>query len=314
MNRTTIVRGGAGRAVFGTTKLWTTDDIKVDLAPTLQDVSTSLYGVIDKVKTDLVVRIPLRLWGAWENLAVLFPSVLTSAVRGASVFGATDTALVLYGTNGDVLTFHNAAVTKMANLFLGADQNMFAADVEFTALLAKDAVPGAPFSYFTLTSTTYAPAAFVKTNFTRARHSATWEQGIGGLDTFEALSGFRVDWNMGLQPVVADGLGTIDMVLDTFEATMTCQPIGVTMADVLTQLQANLTNNGVLTSGTGIGNLIVTNGTAKSVVTLNNAFIEKTAANFSAMSPRVGETTWKTITGINAGAPVATATLSTNNT
>jgi len=32
MNRTTIVRGGPARAVFGTTKLWTSDDIIIDLA------------------------------------------------------------------------------------------------------------------------------------------------------------------------------------------------------------------------------------------------------------------------------------------
>lgn len=314
MNRTTIVRGGAARAVFGSTKLWTVDDIKVDLAPTLQDVSASLYGVVDKVKTDLVVRIPLRLWGAWENLSVLFPSVLVSPVRGASVFGSTDVALTLYATNGDVLTFHNAAVTKMANLYLGADQNMFAADVEFTALLAKDAVPGAALSYFTLTNSTYTAEAFAKTNFTRVRHSAAWNQVTAGLDAFDALGGFRVDWNVGLQPIVADGLGTIDMIVDSFEATMTCQPIGETLADVLAQLQANLTANGVLTTGVGCADLVITGGTTKSVVTLKNAFLEKTSAMFSPMSPRVGETTWKTIQGITAGVPDAMATLSTSNT
>jgi hypothetical protein len=314
MNRTTIVRGGPARAVFGTTKLWTSDDIIIDLAPTLQDVTASLYGPVDKVKTDLVVRIPLRLWGAWKDLAVLFPSVLVAPVRGVSVFPADDVALVLYATNGDVLTFHNAAITKLANLYLGADENMFAAEVEFTALLAKDAVPGAASSYFTYaTGGSYTAEAFAKTHFLRVRHTAAWDTATAGLDAFDSLNGFRINWNIGLQPVVADGLGTIDMIVDTFEAECVCQPVGETLADVLTQLQANLTANGTLTAALGCANLIITGGSGLSSVTLKKAYIASTKANFSAMTPRVGETTFKTILGITTGVPDALAVLATSN-
>jgi hypothetical protein len=313
MNRTTIVRGGPARAVFGTTKMWTSDDIIIDLAPTLQDVTASLYGPVDKVKTDLVVRIPLRLWGAWKDLAVLFPSVLVAPVRGASVFGSTDVALTLYATNGDQLVFHNAAITKLANLYLGADENMFAAEVEFTALLAKDAVPGADASYFSLSNATYTAEAFAKTHFTRVRHTAAWNTAANNLDAFESLTGFRVNWNIGLQPVVADGLGTIDMIVDTFEAECICQPVGETMADVLTQLQANRTANGVLTAALGCADLVISGGSGLSSVTLKKAYIASTKANFSAMTPRVGETTFKTILGITTGVPDALAVLATSN-
>lgn len=313
MNRTNIDRGGAARAVFGSTKLWTSDDIIVDLSPTLQDVTASLYGPVDKVKTDLVVRIPLRLWGAWENLSVLFPSALVSPVRGTSVFPSSDVALTLYATNGDTLTFHNAAITKMANLYLGADQNMWASDVEFTALLAKDATPGALSSYFTFATGSYTAEAFSKSKFTRVRHSAQWDTATNGLDTFDALNGFRVDWNVGLQPVPADGLGTIDMVVDTFEASCTCQPIGESFADVLTQLQANRTANGTLTAALGCADLIITGGSGLSSVTLKNAYIASTKAAFSPMSPRIGETVWKTLTGLSGGVQQPMAALTTSN-
>jgi hypothetical protein len=59
---------------YGVNKFYTNADIISRFGPVWNPVSTSMYGQVDKVLVDRVFKLPLRLWGAWENLSVLFPS------------------------------------------------------------------------------------------------------------------------------------------------------------------------------------------------------------------------------------------------
>src|SRR4051812_24029524 len=112
--RSALVRGG-GIATWNSITMFTRSDIVARMAPTFAAVSTSMYGEIDKVKTDLLIKCPLTLWGAWENLSVLFPAALMNPTVGASLYGTgSDLPLVVTARNGDQFTLVNAQITKLA--------------------------------------------------------------------------------------------------------------------------------------------------------------------------------------------------------
>src|SRR5579863_1951956 len=129
ITRSSLVRG-RGYATYNGANFFCREKIDIKHAPTWEKVSASMFGPVDKYKKDLVGKISLKLWGAWENLSTLFPSYIMNPVPGTSVFGTTDVPLHVQGDNGDYITYTNAAVTKVSDLYLGVDSELFAADVE----------------------------------------------------------------------------------------------------------------------------------------------------------------------------------------
>jgi hypothetical protein len=109
-------------------------------------------------------------------LTTLFPASVLNPVVGTRIFGTTDLPLVIEGKNSDRITFKNAQLTKLADLFLGVDGTIFASAAEFTCLLANSTQPEAAGAYFVADTAAYveATAAFAKTNFKAGRVSAAW--------------------------------------------------------------------------------------------------------------------------------------------
>src|SRR4051812_14778824 len=124
LDRTLLTRGPAV-VTYGGVSLYTNADILSRFGPVWNPVNTSMYGAIDKTLKDRVYKVNLRLWGAWENLTVLFPSYALAAQAGASIFGTSATPLVILARNGDRITYNNAQITKLANLYLGTDEDLF---------------------------------------------------------------------------------------------------------------------------------------------------------------------------------------------
>jgi hypothetical protein len=87
ISRTDLIRGPA-IVTWNSVTMYSRNDIVVKLAPVFRPVLASMYDEIDKVKTDLMVKCNVTLWGAWESLSTIFPSALMNPVIGASLFGA----------------------------------------------------------------------------------------------------------------------------------------------------------------------------------------------------------------------------------
>src|SRR5271165_1896185 len=166
VSRSTLTRGPA-YLTYSSANFFSEHDLAIRREPAWERVTASMFGPVDAVKQNTVFKIAARMWGAWENLAILFPSYLLSPAAGASEFGTADTPLVIQARNNDKLTFANAQITKVANLRLGVEASLFAADVEWTALLANNTAPEAAGAYTTISTNTYsdATAAFSKGNF-----------------------------------------------------------------------------------------------------------------------------------------------------
>lgn len=316
IQRSTILRG-TGKVTWNGATFFGRDDIVARHNPEWTRVGSSVHGTIDRGRKDFICTIPLRLWGAWENLSVLFPSAVLTPTPGTGIFGTSDLPLVIHGRNQDIITYHNAQLTKLADLYLGIDEGIFAADVEFTALIADQKNPEDASAYYTLSTGAYSDTTFAKTNYKQQRYSAAWGA-VAGFTAFQAHQGWRISWNLVFEPDAAysANIGTYDLILSDKEGPFigraSCVPIGPTLAQLETAANAGANASNVLgrlLSGgqTAAADLVIT-GSGVSV-TLKNAGIVNHGYAFGARPLRIGEVMWETTTAFSSGTAAARAVI-----
>jgi hypothetical protein len=298
------LRGSAAKITWNGVDLHTGNDFSVAFAPTWGDVVSAMYGVVDRVETDRVATMSFRLFGNWESLSVLFPSAVLTPTIGRRIFGTTDLPLVVHAKNNDRFTFHNAQITKLANLYLGLDNEIFSADVEFTALIKNNANPEDANAYFTIDTAAYSDS-FSKANYKRQRYGASWS-GVTGFTAFQAKEGFTIDWTMALQAERSANLGTVDFILTNFAGTARGIPVEPTNAQIATAAAMQGSALGRLLSASSADLAITGSGVA---VTLKNAGISRHGFAFGSKPLRNGEITWETTQGFSAGVQQARAVI-----
>lgn len=305
ITRASLTRG-RGYAIYGGANLFMREKIDLKFAPAWNPVNTSMFGDVDDWKGDDVQKITIKLWGAWENLGILFPSYILNPVIGGSIFGSAgpDVPLHIQGDNGDYITYPNAAVTKVADLYLGVDEDIWSADVEFTALIANPANPEDAGAFHTRGTNAYsdATANFSKANYKRVRFTAAWGA-FAGFGAITPAKGIKCSWAADLVPQKVDGLGTRDMSMGPKGMTATAKmiPLGPSLA----QLKAESNEEaayGTLASSIS-GDLICTGNGGAPIITLKNAYLMDNGVVFDASEYRVGEATWRTTRGFAGGVP-----------
>lgn len=310
-----ILRNQLGRSPaivqYAGATLFTRSDIVVPHDPKWTEIGTSMFGVDDDFKGDFTIKIPLTLYGNWDALGVLFPAYAMSPIPGTSIYGNADAPLVLQGRNTDRVTYLNAQLTKLGDLFLGVDEELWAAAVEFTAIIGNGLNPEAGSasanSYFTRDTNAYADGAFSRANYSKARFTGNWS-GVTGFGSFAGQKGFRVAWKLDAKPFTVDGYGTVDMTVGekTMRGSMKCIPIGPTGAQVDAQ-QSIATPMGTRLSASA-ADLVLASGAHS--VTLKSAGLKSHSVAWGSEALRVNETMWETTRGFAAGVPAAVATVS----
>lgn len=280
--------------------------VRAQLVKDGREVNTSEFGALDRVATDKMVRITGNLWAAWENLSALFPSGILTPVIGSALFGtAADIALTINGANGDRLVVHNVKLTKLPNLFLGVNNDLFSGEFEFTGLLRKTYLPSDADAYYTWsTGETYSPPAFSKSNFKAPVITAAWGAKTG-FTSFFGRQGWNIEWALSLNNDLTkiDGHGTLDYQIVDFIARARCLPVGPTVAQMNSQAYFDQAL-GALESGNAADLALTASGLS---VTLKNAIIANPhAIQFDRQLDRIGEVTWEsTAAGGAARAVVA---------
>lgn len=313
LDKAKLTRGPA-IVTYGGDTFYTNADILSRFGPVWNPVNTSMYGAVDRFIKDRVYKLPLRLWGAWENLSVLFPAYALSPQMGASIFGSTATPLVILARNGDEITYQNAQITRLANLYLGVDADLFAADVEFTCIIGNSSgstmhnPEDANAYYATATGQAYADGAFAKTNYKRVRFTGAWGS-VSGFDSIIPQRGFQISWELDTKPLVCDGLGTVDFTIgeNVLQGACKCIPIQPTMAQLESQVAAQGVQLGTLLSNLSADLVLTGNGGAPAI-TLKNAAISEHGYAFGIEPLRQGEITWTTTRGFTSNAPDSVAT------
>ena len=280
-------------------------------SPVWKPVGCTQLGQIDKYKSDFMIKHSFQLFGLFANMDKLFPPALLNPVPGTALFG-TDTALVIQARDGSNVTYPNTQITKLTDLFLGVDNELFAANLEMTSLISNTALasggPEVAGAYFSRSTTSYSETTFALTNFLKTRWTAAWAAKTG-FTSIVAEKGFNIAWNLDLKPHVVDGYGTVDMIIGEggMVAACKCVPIGPTLAQGDTA-QAVHSAHGTLL-GAGGADLTISSFAGSHSVVLKTANLVETSAAFGIEPLRVNEHTWETTRLVTTGAVAAMATV-----
>jgi hypothetical protein len=319
VTRSNLLRGPAKVTWNGAT-FWSREDIEVNFQQTWEDILTSCFDVVDAAETDRQIKINLTLWGAWENMSVLFPSQVVNSTVGGRLYTGSDLPLVIHlrgsGTT-QRLTIHNVQITKLADLYLGLDNTLFA-QCEFTGLIKDAADPETAASYYTLDTAAYSDVAFSFSNYHRQRWSASWKDdaatpaAISGFSSFQAHKGWNIGWAMKGAFDYNANVGTVDYVIQGLEVTAKCnQIVGPTLSELVAARRFDSRALGKRV-GEGRGQLTLTagpTGPATSIV-INKASLVDNSPTFGNSKLLNGDVTWKSYRSTTtAGATQATVVI-----
>lgn len=232
--------------------------------------------------------------------AITFHTNRADAILGTNVMtisGGTGTnrlvvnnPLTIQTFGGKLLTFPNAAVTRMPGIIGSATQTLLE-EVQFEAYLKDGAQPSDTGSYYSITDNPYAgdstfdPASILTQPITLA-----WGA-VSPWDNFGTKNGVRIAFDLTLEDVDIDGLGTLTKRIGGLMVTARAQPVGISEEDLMTKM-------GIQGVGAAIGKSLGS-GSDDLVLTATGFYAKLTAAAlrggpqaFSSRNDRIGELTW----------------------
>ncbi|MFZ2276292.1 MAG: hypothetical protein WAW39_00780, partial [Prosthecobacter sp.] len=86
------------------------------------DVTSDVFAGADKRRGSMLGTIKGTPSGQWKNLGVWFPWL--GAARGTRMHGASDKTAVIKWLDGDIWTYHNAALMDMPDLILSSTKTI----------------------------------------------------------------------------------------------------------------------------------------------------------------------------------------------
>ena len=296
INRTTILTGPA-LVTFGGQSFWSKGDVALNFVPKLFGVATSHFGEVDQRVSDRMFEVSFEPAGRFTAAlaAVLWPYAATSI--GASIYGGTDRALVVWTRDGKKLTLVNASVTGMPNIRLGVAQTI-QGPVKFTGLLKNSTDPSAAGAYYLLEDSAYpGDTGFAVSDIPTQAYASAW--GSSPWDAFFTEAGWEVSFGMQTRPQVVDSLGTVDMTLQGLTVSAKAIPVGPAVADILSKVSpAAALGNSVAAAAAPL------NISATGVyVRVYNAGIVDSGFVFGNEKKRLGPTEWRATRTVTAGTP-----------
>jgi hypothetical protein len=228
--RTTLLSGPAV-ATFGGHTFFAQSGIVVTPALELGPVDSDAQGVLDATATGAPVTIKFAPSAPFADLRALYPWL--DGAPGTSLFGATDSPLVLVASNGVRLTFAAAAIVQMPDLTLSSS-GAAAGAVTFLAL------PITAANRLVTVDTAEFPALPTTTPQLADDFEITW--GSAPWVKLQALNGVKIHFAMKTSPVISAANALLDLTLDLLAVTASFTPASavgssVKEMDVLGALQ-----------------------------------------------------------------------------
>lgn len=283
INRTNILRG-PGSVTYGGKTFHDANGITADVDSSTSEIPSSMSGAIGTIKTDQIGKVTFTPCGqlASDLLAILFP--YGNPTIGGSACGSTDRPLVVHSLAGTKVSFLNAVLTKMPEIYLSPVKTAFGG-AEFSAALALNKTPDATGAFYSVESATYNLGSPSPENITGVAYTGTYGTGQSALTIEDTADGWTVTPEVTLEPVVTDKLGTIDWTIASVGCTATCTPLGLTESQIMSALPTSL-KRGALVGGSS--DLVIA-GAGGLTVTLKNASLVKGPLQWGNTTLRAGQ-------------------------
>jgi hypothetical protein len=306
VTRSTLL-GGPCYAAFNSNNIQFVGDVAVEAPVVWDDVETALYGKIDKIYRDLVVKAKgtPRFYDT-AALSTMFPYI--AGVPGTLYPGATDVACAFNSNNGDTISLTSAIVGKMPDFLLGVGPPVLG-DMEFLGVIGNSTNPSSSTAYFAKsTGNSYSNPAVPGTAYIgNQEFTAAWGS-VAGFTSFQAQERWSVSHELDLQPVVIQGR-TRAFRLVSYRAMAKCKPLGPTMAQIDAALDAQGSGAAGGNRGSSNGANLVISGSSNMTVTIGNAFMAGEGFVFGSKPLRYGEVGWVSSLAIGSGGTPGQAAL-----
>lgn len=342
-------------------------DVTLDLSLENFDVSTDLYGLVDKRVSGQPLKVTFTPEGRWADLTVLYPyasarlgsyvtpqhtvtavdttgntiavadttlpagtpvsfgstatmpaglTAATLCYLGANAAGlrtvhATSAAaiagtspiditsegtgtisfieqwpLVIHGNDGQRITIHNAAVTKMPSLNLKSTETLFG-EVEIEGFV-KNGVPWSTAdSLFAIDTAAWSDSGFDAADILTQPYLLTW--GAAPWAGISTKNGISIDFTLDLAAVEDDASGVITRRIQKVGANAKAQPMGPDLAALMTAL---LLQGAGATRGRSLGGTNLDIAGDGVFVRLYAAALTGGPAQWATASDRIGDLTW----------------------
>lgn len=279
IRRTSIIRG-PGTVVYGGKAFFDASGISAEIESATSEIPSSISGSIATIKTDQTGKIRFTPCGqlAADLLALLYP--YGSPTVGSSVCGSADRPLVVHSLAGTKVSFVNAVLSKMPEIFLSPIRTAFGS-AEFSAALGLAKAPGDADAFYKVEQAAYDSGAPDPTGITGVQYAGTF----GDLSIPDTLEGWTITPEVAMEPVTVDSVGTIDWTIAGVSCTATCTPVGLTEAEILAALPVS----GARGSMIGGESDLVVSGAGGLKVTLMNASLVRGPLQWGTSTLRAGE-------------------------
>jgi hypothetical protein len=295
----TQLTGGPAYASFNSQNIQFAEDSTVEIASVTDVISTSLYGDVDEIYKDLIVKATGRpLFYDTAALTTLFPYL--SAAVGTVYPGATAVPCNWLSNNGDEIAIASAMIGKMPDLELGVDGPVLG-PMEIWGLIPFGADPTTANAYYTLsTGVSYTnPAGPGTAVLGRQEFTAAWGSATGWT-SFQAQDKWTISHELKLEPIIIQGR-TRAFRVTSYRVMAKCKPIGPTMAQISTALYSQGTGAaGGYRVSTNAPSLIIT-GSSSMIITIAGAALKSAGYVFGGKPLRLGELGWVSTLNIGAG-------------
>lgn len=300
VSRSSLQRGPGSLMYGASLKLFSQEDINAAVKIETWRPKVSTHGEGAPRISDATGEISFTPTGRITSaiIAALYPAGFRNPVVGARVFPSTDTALLIHGVDQAKLSFPNAALTKMPDLTLSPKGTAFG-EAMFTALI-KDATARETAGAFYTVPTA---AAWAET-FTDAEIIAVPYAGVWGSTAIPNEEGWKVSFDIAMEAIKVDGIGTVDYSITGVTAKATCKPSTMSAAALMAALRPEgLMLGSSLRQGS---NLVITGLSGGLVVTLYDAVMTEGPAVWGASASRSGEVTFEASRQLTGESPSTT--------
>jgi len=225
---TSEIISGPAIILWGGQSIYTQGDITVRKVVNSWNPQTSIFGTLGKRSGGFHYEISAVPCGILSSaqLAVLYP--YTAASNGSSIYGSSNTALVIWTAAGKKYTFTRAGVMKMPSVRLSANSTAFG-EMTWGAVIGLSKAHGDADAFVAITSVAFNDATFDTTNPVSPGYLATW----GAYASMESENGFQIDVGMSVQAQSVDRLGVFSHRITGFEVTCRFKPVDQTQANYL---------------------------------------------------------------------------------
>jgi hypothetical protein len=264
-----------------------------------EDIDTALYGKIDKIARDLVVKAKGRpRFYDTAALSTMFPYL--SGVSGTLYPGSSDVPCAWNSNNGDTITITSAIVGKMPELELSVNGPVLG-EMEIWGVIGNGMDPSNSTAYFSKsTGNSFSnPAVPGTAVIGNQEFTASWGS-IGGFTSFQAQEKWTISHELELQPVEIQGR-TRAFRFVSYRAMAKCKPLGPTMAQIDAALYAQGSGAaGGYRLSTNAANLVIS-GSNSMTITVGNAGMVTEGYFFGGKALRQGELGWVSSLNVAAG-------------